>query len=163
MLAIDMDAQTLQIATSILVPVLGFLGALANRERMPGLYRKLKHSTSALKDLPAEAANARQALERVVIAQAVAIQAREATSLTRRLNFSNLTLTIVVSLLIGAGIWGLFNWVAATIGTGWEWLSILTTVVSAVVGLIIVAASFSTLFNPPSEPKKKAPRATKAG
>jgi ABC-type multidrug transport system fused ATPase/permease subunit len=151
-----MDLEAWQVVVALSVPAFGFLGALARRERMPGLYRRLKHSTSALKDLPPEATDARSALENVVVGQAKAIAARESDKLVRKLNPYNVVFSIIISALLLLGAWPLLAWTTATWGQPMSWASVAVTSVYLLLAMTFSAAAFGTIFNPSSQRSPKA-------
>lgn len=131
-----------QFLAAALVPVFGFLGALAQRERTPGQFRRMREAAAALKDLdPSNEAHA--ALSHLVAVQAAAIAEREA----RKLNVTNLVMSIIVSAFAGWGAYGLSVWAVGAWGTAWGGAVVPLAIVIGLVLALFVGASFSTLYN----------------
>lgn len=137
-----------QILVAFAVPVLGFFGALLTSNRDPGSYRRLKHSVDALVAVPEES-DAHDALEQLVLTQATALKKRE----ERRINYANLALAIIISLLAGFGAFWLWSWSAAVWGRGEAWFVLPISFLVGIFILLVVAAAFGNIFNPPSDRK----------
>lgn len=137
-----------QILVAFAVPVLGFLGALLTSNRDPGSYRRLKHSVDAMVALPKDS-NAAKVLEDLVIAQAQQLKRRQ----ERQLNYMNLALAIILSVVAGFGAFWLWSWSASVWGRWEAWLVIPFSATAGLFIAILVAAAFSTIFNPPASGK----------
>lgn len=148
-----MDPQIWQAAAAVAVPALGLMGGLLSRDRAPGMYRKLRHATAAIRDLPADAQEARGALEGVIVQQATAIRDREAHALTRRLNVTNVVLSVILTLFVAALMLPLISWVTSVWGTGFIWLVGPAGVILMLFGALLVGAAWATIFSPP-KPRK---------
>lgn len=141
-----------QIAAALAVPVLGFFGAVVSSNREPGAYRRLKHSVEALAAVQKDS-EAYDVLENLVVAQATQLQRREAAKAERKLNKTNLTLSIVLSVVGAIGGFWLWSWSAAVWDSWAAWLVVPFSVVLGLIIVVFVAAAFGTLFNPPAPSK----------
>ncbi|WP_217183999.1 hypothetical protein [Streptomyces sp. AC495_CC817] len=138
-----------QFLAAVAVPIFGFLGALGQRERTPGQFRRLREAAAALKELPPES-DAHAALSELVATQARSLVARE----SRKLNVTNLILSFIVAGFAAWATYGLSVW---CIGTWGSPVGAVALTVSIIVGLILmlfVGASFGTIYNPPAPDRK---------
>lgn len=137
-----------QFLAALAVPLFGFLGALGQRERTPGQFRRLREAAAALKDLPVES-EAHQALSELVATQARAMIDRE----SRRLNATNLILSLILAAFAGWATYGLTLWTIGTSATSLSWLSLSVSIVLGLALMLVVGAAFGTIYNPPAIPK----------
>ncbi|MFS2281378.1 hypothetical protein V2S04_11220 [Microbacterium sp. OR21] len=133
-----------QFLAALAVPLFGLLGALGQRERTPAQLRRLREASAALKDVPAES-DAYNALSELVAVQARAIMVRE----SRRLNVTNLVLTLILAAFAGSATYGLSVWCISVWGTGWAWVALPVSVLIALALMLVVGAAFGTIYNPP--------------
>lgn len=133
-----------QFLAALAVPIFGLLGALGQKERTPGQLRRLRESSTALKDIPADS-EAYAALSELVAVQARAIIARE----SRALNVTNLILTLILAAFAGGSTYGLSVWCVSVWGTGWAWVVLPLSVLIALAFMLLVGAAFGTIYTPP--------------
>lgn len=139
-----------QFLAALAVPLFGFLGAIGQRERTPGQLRRLREAATALKDLPSDS-EAHKALEELVRVQARAMVARE----SRRLNVTNLILSLILAGFAGWGTYGLTLWCFATWATPFGWLALTVSIALGLLLMLVVGAAFGTIYNPPAPPRGK--------
>ncbi|MBN9158731.1 hypothetical protein [Microbacterium sp.] len=115
-----------QFLAALAVPVVGLAGALFQKERTPGVLRRLRETATALKDLPAdsEAANALQGL---IVTQARLLQERE----QRRLNTPNLVLAVLLALIAAVVTYFLSVWVIGQWSSPWGWVTLTASITIA--------------------------------
>lgn len=140
-----MDIEGWQVVAAIAVPVLGFLGALAARERDPALYRKLRNASTALKDVN-PSSDAYKSLDLLVAQQAAQIREREEANGNREFKPISLVLTLLVTVLVAGGLIFLVTWVTQTWGTGWAALSVPALIIGAFFGLLLIMAAVTTVY-----------------
>ncbi|WP_136025447.1 MULTISPECIES: hypothetical protein [unclassified Microbacterium] len=134
-----------QFLAAVAVPVFGFLGALGQRERTPGQFRRLREAAAALKDLP-PGTEAHAAISELVAAQARSMTAREA----RTLNVTNLILSMILGGFAAWATYGLSVWCISTWATPWGWVSLTVSIVIGLALMLFVGAAFGTIYNPKS-------------
>ncbi|WP_292767651.1 hypothetical protein [Microbacterium sp. UBA3486] len=149
-----MDMQAWQpILIALAVPVFALVTAVVTKDRDPALYRRLRHSTAALNEVP-ETSKARDALDLLVVAQAERLRARERSARRRKMNKANLALAVVLSVASAAIMWGLLTWVFAAWSSPWGWISLVATFVIGLVLVLFVWFGFAQIYDPPRETTK---------
>ena len=139
-----------QFLAALAVPIIGFLGAVAQRERTPAQVKRLREAVSALKELPVRS-EAHEAVSALVVQQAQNLTERE----SRRLNVTNLIMSIILGVVVGFVSYLLIIGSVAAWPMPWGWVVV---TVSAIVGLMLmlfVGAAFGTIFNPPGSAREK--------
>ncbi|GAA1467143.1 hypothetical protein [Microbacterium thalassium] len=148
----DLDAWQ-PILIALAVPTLSLLTAILTKDRDPAIYRRLRHSSAALKDAP-EGSAARSELDLLVVAQAAKLRSRE-ESRPRQIKWWDLFFAIAVFLVFAAVMWGMIAWTLATWGTPWAWLTTPATVVIGAVGIFFSSAFFGGVTTPREDPRAR--------
>ena len=132
---------------AIAVPLLGVLGAwlksLGNRHT-----KRISHHADLLAKLT-DAPAAREQMQELLRKEVVWLDERLTGRLSRKLNGANVFLSILLSVTSAAMVYALAAWVLATAGTPWAWVSGIVSGSLGVFLIVLVAAGFSTIYNPP--------------
>jgi hypothetical protein len=146
------DPEVWQVVVSALVPTLTLVGVLLTRaERTPALYRKLRHSSTALKELPADLVDAREAVAKLVVLQAERIHQRETTQvpLRQRIDWYMAGWAIGGTVVTPVLVWGLWAW-AAGAGSDWAFGIYTASILLAILGVFVSVGWWREALNPPS-------------
>lgn len=142
-------AWLLTIAVVGIPAVLALLGTAITREaRTPRPIRNLTSLAAALEKLPPTSA-AHKALDGVIRDYVNSVG--PIITSVRKLNPTNVTLTVLFFLLSVGATFLLSQWIVATAGTDWNWLAWTVTVICSVIFLIFDSAALATIYNPPSD------------
>ncbi|WP_353826697.1 hypothetical protein [Agromyces sp. SYSU T0242] len=137
------------IVLALAVPTLTLLTAIASKDRDPAIYRRLRHSSAALKEAP-EGTTARSELDALVAAQAVKLRRRESAR-PRRIKWMDLALAIIAFCVLAAVVWGMIAWTLSAWGGPWAWVALPATVVVGAVGVFMTTVFFSDIVAPAEE------------
>lgn len=138
-----------QFLAALAVPVVGVAGALFQKERTPGLLRRLRESSNALKEVPATS-EAFKALDSLVVVQATAMARRE----SRRINPANLILALILSGIAGLSTYWLTFWCISVWGSPIGWLALVVSIIVGVFLMMLVGVGFTTIYNEPSSRRR---------
>lgn len=152
----SVDIQLGQVIAALAVPVLGLVGAMLQRDRTPARHKGLREAAQALKDAPPDS-SAFKALDELVAAEARAVLSRTLAMGERQLNYANVVLSVVLTIIVGLIMLGLFNWASSTWGQPISWLVVPLASLVGVFLAVVIAAAFGTIYNPrtPSTRKSK--------
>ncbi|BDZ54166.1 hypothetical protein [Agromyces marinus] len=139
------------IAVAVIPALFGVVGNMISREaRTPRDIRNLGHLADSLSKAPV-GSEAHDALSALVAEYARRVH--PGLIQPRKLNKTNVALTVFIILVSGAAILGLFNWIVATNGTGWSVLAIVVTVLIGLFLFLLNIAAVTTWYNEPSARK----------
>jgi fatty acid desaturase len=139
-----------QFLAALAVPVIGLTGALFQKERTPGVLRRMKESATALKDLPPES-DASKALQALIVTQAGLLQERE----QRRVNRPNLILAVILALLAAVVTYFLSVWTIGAWTTPWGWIPMAVSVAVGLFLILLVGAGFSNIYQEPKSQEER--------
>jgi hypothetical protein len=134
--------------------VIGAIGVLLTRERQPRLYRNIARQADLLAKLP-PAGDAYAEVQALLNLSAAALRERETGAIARKLNPTNVVLSIILSALAGTAAYFLVLWCTSTWGSPWGVVAIVATVIVGLFLALLVGAAFTTIFNPPTPKKQK--------
>lgn len=142
----EIDLGSLVPLLAALIPAAGgAVAGFAQRQAgRPRPYRKLGHLVDMLAKAPE--GPGRLALEKLVIAAAGALE--ESVVSVKKVNPTNVALTVIVTAFSGLGMYWLAQWIIAAEGSAWI---VVAWITSALVGFfltIVVAAAIGTVYNP---------------
>ena len=144
------------IAVAVLPALIGIIGSGVSREaRTPPAVRTLRALTESLEKTP-EGSDARNSTSKLVAAYADAI--KPTLVAPRRLNHTNVALSVVLLVITAVALGLLIGWIT----TAGEW-SILAWIVTITVGLFLIllsAASVGTWYSPQAPKSTASTRAS---
>jgi hypothetical protein len=138
---------------AIAVPLLGVLGAVLKSLGSRHTKRIGHHADLLAKLTDAPAAHER--MQALLSKEVAWLDERVTGRLSRKLNGGNVFLAIVLSVLSAALFYFLAAWVVATAGTPWAWASGIASGVLGVCLVVLVAAGFSTIYDPPKTAEER--------
>jgi hypothetical protein len=142
-----------QAIAAIAVPVITLLASFFNRTGS-GLSKRIKHHADLAKQLDSLPA-AHAVMTDLLVAEVSVLAARETARASRKLNYSNLILSVVLAGITAATIyWAISLWRDAPDGF---WSFTLAGVISltALFFVLLSFAGFGTLYNPPKTQAEK--------
>jgi hypothetical protein len=145
------DLAVWQVIVSALVPILTLVGVLISRaERTPALYRKLRNSSTALKEVPAELVEVREAIAKLVVLQAERIHQQETSHipLRRRVDWYMAGWAIGGTFVTPVLVWLLWAW-AAEAESDWALGLYTGSVLLAILGVVVSIQWWKEALNPP--------------
>jgi len=145
-----------QTITAIGVPIItAVIAALAGGGF--GLQRRVKNHAELLKVL--EGTRAKAKLEDLLVVEIEALVTRAKSRALKKLNGVNVTMAVLMTGGISLGFYWLFNWIVAWSGQPYMWVAIVISALAGLLGLLIIGASWGTIYNETAPPKvKKSPR-----
>ncbi|WP_192496811.1 hypothetical protein [Pseudoclavibacter sp. CFCC 14310] len=141
-------AKTVGVAWPVLVGIRAIFRDKGNR-----LAKKLGQHSALFRDIPPNSAAANR-LQELLDLEAQQLAEVESKRLSRTFNWANFTLALVLSGIISLCSWGLLTW-ALSAQEGW--LAVLAwfcTGTGIFVGVVVVAAGWSTLYQPTKKKNK---------
>jgi NhaP-type Na+/H+ or K+/H+ antiporter len=91
---------------------------------------------------------AEKALASIISEEAEELQRREMSRLAKKINGSNLTMAIIITVVSMAIIYGLANWTFHTWGQPLGWIPLVMSILLGAVLLLLTAAGFTTIYTP---------------
>ncbi|MCM3614952.1 hypothetical protein M3672_10965 [Microbacterium enclense] len=136
----------LPIALVAVPAIIAVIGTAVGREaRTPRPIRNIKQLSDALAQIPE--GKARESLDGALAAYVETVSPDLVSS--RKLNWANVALAVIMFLLTGGGVFLLAQWVTVSTGSGWNVVAWIITVLAALAAFIINLAAVSTIYTPP--------------
>lgn len=145
-----------QTIAAVAVPIIGAVIGFFKGEHRTRIGRRLREHVKLLEAVR-DNEPAATALNALIAAEAEEVRDRELRRLARKVNWTNVILSVVLTGLVAIAIYGLVEWVLASMGTFWVIVAVATLGMLGGLGALVVGAAFSTIFNPPNGAAPKLP------